>query len=189
MTKEQFEKHVSNLSPQTVGEMHYGHFENFTKMTQLASPTSILELGFNRGVSALMWLFNTSDECKLHSIDLRSKETVSKSLEYINSLFGDRFNYSHLDHSVLTEDFVEMAGMVNKYDLIFIDGDHTYNGIFRDTENALRMNPKFIAFDDYFHRAHGHDTQRVIKHFELEVLEEYKVDVGQAITRNPHYKV
>jgi predicted O-methyltransferase YrrM len=188
MTKEQFETHVSNLSPQTVGEMHYGHFENFTKMVQIAKPSSILELGFNRGVSALMWLFNTPDECKLHSIDLRSKETVSKSLEYINGIFGDRFKYSHLDHSVLTEDFVGMAGMVDQYDLIFIDGDHTYQGILRDTENVLRMNPKYIAFDDYFHRAHGHDTQRVIKQFGLEVIEEYRVDVGQAITKNPHYK-
>jgi hypothetical protein len=34
-------------------------------------------------------------------------------------------------------------------DMVFIDGDHSYEGIKTDTETALRLNPKVIAWHDY----------------------------------------
>ena len=189
MEIEKFKKHVKNLSNNTVGELLYERsWEAIKDICEISKPTNILELGFNRGSSALMWLFNTPEDTKLHSIDIRSVEDVKKSLEYINSLFGDRFKYTHLNHSMLTEDFTKKENMYNKYDLIFIDGDHSYGGILRDTKNAILMNPKYIAFDDYFHIAHAKDTQRVIKETNLELVKEYHNPTGQAICKNPFYK-
>jgi hypothetical protein len=188
MTKKEFQTHLSHLSKNTVGELlHERSWEAVKDICQQVQPIYILELGFNRGSSALMWLFNTPDETKLHSIDIRSQEEVSESLEYINSIFGKRFKYSHLNHSLLTETYTKGLGMVNKYDLIFIDGDHSYNGILRDTKNALKLNPKYIAFDDYFHAAHGRDTQKVISEMGLKIIKEYKNATGQALTKNPFY--
>lgn len=34
------------------------------------------------------------------------------------------------------------------YDLVFIDGDHTYSGVKRDWEFSLSLNPRIIAFHD-----------------------------------------
>ncbi len=188
MTKKEFQTHILNLSKNTVGELlHERSWDAVKDICEKVKPLSILELGFNRGSSALMWLFNTPNKTKLHSIDIRSKEEVSESLKYINDIFGGRFKYSHLDHQLLTETYTKGLGMVNKYDLIFIDGDHSYRGILRDAKNSLKLNPKYIAFDDYFHAAHGRDTQKVISELGLEVIKEYKNSTGQALTKNPFY--
>jgi hypothetical protein len=36
-----------------------------------------------------------------------------------------------------------------RLDMVFIDGDHSYEGIKADTEAALRLNPKVVAWHDY----------------------------------------
>lgn len=41
------------------------------------------------------------------------------------------------------------------YDIIFIDGDHSYRGVKKDFEFAISLNPKLIAF---------HDIAKAIKH-------------------------
>tara|TARA_B110000971_G_C19811380_1_gene408960 strand:+ start:132 stop:704 length:573 start_codon:yes stop_codon:yes gene_type:complete len=188
MTEEEFQTHVSHLSKNTVGELLYERsWEAVKDICKQVQPTYILELGFNRGSSALMWLFNTPNETKLHSIDKRNIGKVSESLKYIDGIFGKRFKYSHLDHAVLTETYTKGLGMVNKYDLIFIDGSHNHHDILRDAKNMLKLNSKYIAFDDYFHVSHGPDTKKVISELGLEIIQEYKNPTGQVLTKNPFY--
>ncbi len=37
----------------------------------------------------------------------------------------------------------------DEFEMVFIDGDHSYDGVKNDTELALKMNPKVIVWHDY----------------------------------------
>jgi len=183
ITKEKFE-HLTNgvFSPKVTGELEYGSFPSIKDICERVNPSSILELGFNRGVSALMWLENS--KAILNSVDIRTKEEVVKSINYLTESYPNRFTYTSFNHAFLPG---VQSEYINKYDLVFIDGDHSKPTILRDTKTALTFNPKYIAFDDYFHISHGDDTKSVIKECNLEIISEYHTSCGHVLTRNPFY--
>jgi predicted O-methyltransferase YrrM len=178
MDKNQFTTLLNQLSGATTGELEFESFNSIKTICEKVQPKAILELGFNRGASAIMWLENS--KATLHSIDIKIKEEVESSLNCIQAMYPDRFTYTCIDHALLLDMIEELK---DKYDLIFIDGDHSYEAIYRDTKNSIQLNPKFIAFDDYFHVAHGLDTKRVIQEFNLEIIEEYNTSCGHVLTK------
>ncbi|MDB4414495.1 class I SAM-dependent methyltransferase [bacterium] len=183
LTEENF-THLINgiLSPKVTGELDYESFSSIKDICKRTKPTSILELGFNRGASALMWLENS--KASLHSVDIRTEMQVLKSTTYLTKYYPNRFTYTSYDHSLLP---TVKSKYINKYDLIFVDGDHSREAILRDTKIALTFNPKYIAFDDYFHRSHGQDTKDAIQECKLEIISEYNTSCGHVLTKNPFY--
>jgi predicted O-methyltransferase YrrM len=178
MNKSQFITLLNQLSGPIIGELEFESFNSIKSICEKTQPKTILELGFNRGASAIMWLENS--KATLHSIDIRSQQEVKLSLNYIQTAYPDRFTYTCMDHSLLSDMVKEFKG---KYDLIFIDGDHSYEAIYRDTKNTIQFNPTFIVFDDYFHLVHGSDTKKVIKEFNLEIIEEYNTSCGHVLIK------
>jgi predicted O-methyltransferase YrrM len=178
MNKSEFTKLTEQLSGAITGELEFESFNSIKSICEKSQPKTILELGFNRGVSAVMWLENS--KASLHSIDIRSQQDIESSINYIQNAYPDRFTYTCMDHALLSDIVEEFK---DKYDLIFIDGDHSYDAIYRDTKNSIQFNPTFIAFDDYFHAAHGHDTKKVIEELNLEIIEEYNTSCGHVLTK------
>jgi len=180
MKEEKFFKHLEVMSPVTTGEADYeNHWSVIKSICDITQPKNILELGFNRGASALMWL-NASD-ARVHSTDYKEEDKVKLSIDEINKHHKGRFEYTCLNHSTFPEVIDDYK---DKYDLVFIDGDHTYEAIRRDAYNVIQMNPTYIAFDDCFHVVHGIDSRNVIKEFGLEIVKEYVNHTGQILTKN-----
>jgi len=182
-TIEQYNELKNNiLSPLSVGELEFESLDSIKSICNQVNPSNILELGFNRGMSAIMWL--EGSKATLHSIDIKPTDQVSNSIKYINNTYPLRFIYTSLNHNILDQHEDEFK---NKYDLIFIDGDHSHTGVHRDTKNALSFNPKYIVFDDYFHQSHGDATRAIIDSFGLKVIGEYKTTCGHVLTENVNY--
>lgn len=76
---------------------------------------------------------------KSWACDLENKSYI---LEQYSSF--DNFNYIKINsHNP------ELLNILPKtIDFIFIDGDHSYDGVKQDYENALTLNPKYIMFHD-----------------------------------------
>ena len=61
-------------------------------------------------------------------------------------------------HKLITDEFINhfninyhktnIMNLNHKYDLIFIDGDHSYESVKTDYEKAIRLNPRYILFHD-----------------------------------------
>lgn len=173
------------LSRNCTGELEFESLDSIRSVCLLTTPRNILELDFNRGISTIMFL--ESSNANVHSIDIRLLDEVKASIDYINTNYQNRFEYTSLNHHELyKKKYIDK--FKNYYDLIFIDGDHSYDAIYRDTENCLKFNPKYILFDDYNHPAHGQDVKNIIQIFDLDIMQEYLTTCGHVLTKNKRFE-
>lgn len=91
----------------------------------------ILEIGRYRGGSAVLFAVAMDDNSKLTSVDNLTKIGCDdQALKNVLKRFG-------LSHKVelIVQDSTSVKTEPNSYDLIFIDGDHTYEGVMKDYEH------------------------------------------------------
>lgn len=144
-------------SPPTTGELGYASAEKLLHYTQTVNPKVIVEIGFNRGSSSLVFLMS-NPECVVYSIDVKSYLEVARSVEFLQTTFPNRFHYIESN----SQHMLEVLPKDIEPDLIFIDGDHSYAAIMSDATLSKQLNPRYIIFDDACHPAHAVDTKNVI---------------------------
>lgn len=178
--KEQYNKLKTQLSSTNTGEMPGGSFDSIKSICEIANPKSILEIGFNRGNSALMWLLNSN--ANLTSIDVRSKEEVKSTLKTLNKEFGERFKYHKLD---AYSELPFKSEWIGKFDLIFIDCWHVPLGYEVDTNTAMYFGSQYIAYDDYVSHPQSNFIKNYVKNNDnLEELKVYSTGNGQSLIEN-----
>tara|TARA_B000000609_G_C24065569_1_gene289148 strand:- start:9 stop:626 length:618 start_codon:yes stop_codon:yes gene_type:complete len=96
------------------------------------------------------------------SIDLFPHKYADLCIEFTKTKFKDRFNF------IKGSSFDILPTINEKYDVIFIDGDHSYNGVKTDLNNCLNLchEDTIIIMDDLvpFHKW-GIDVCRVWNEF------------------------
>jgi len=119
---------------------------------------NFLEIGCWRGES----LFNVAKVAKnCVSISLSKNELRSMNLSdnfiMLNHFFSKNLvNLRKIEHNSLSYEFNKIN---EKFDLIFVDGNHSYNGVFSDSKNVynlLRNDESIIVWHDY-----GKSTEKV----------------------------
>lgn len=128
----------------------YWHDKNIFKPVILDiyekyNPKTMLEIGFNIGYSASMWLeFDPTQELKLTSVDIGAHPDTEAAAAAVKSLHEDRFEFILSDSKTLGESLDNRS-----FDLIFIDGDHSGPGVYNDIHIALKLGVPLLLFDDY----------------------------------------
>ena len=157
----EFIKSYQHSVQHDLGEPHTGgtnwqHAERiapvFYEILEIAQPYSILEIGFNAGASALLFLM-IEEELYMHSIDIVENDKSARFLFY---------KYGHRFLKIDSIDFKPRHNGFNEpFDLIFIDGDHSEEAVIRDIKNSLKFDPLYILFDDVRHPSHSY-IERII---------------------------
>lgn len=109
--------------------------------------SSVLEIGFGRGYAtfcAARAFHDAGTPGKVTSIDPRVDEGHTNALRQVFP--DDWFKYVQL--CVGTSQTV-MPKLEGTFDLIYIDGDHSYAGTKYDWEACRNRYEKFLLFDDY----------------------------------------
>ena len=109
---------------------------------------NIMEIGFNAGHSAEVFLQNNKD-LTLTSFDLWGHNYVATAKEYIDITYPNRHTLI-LDDSRTTIPIYLQNNKDTKFDIIFIDGGHDYEISNADIENCFYFahNDTIVALDD-----------------------------------------
>lgn len=129
----------------------------FLKIIERMRPRNILEIGTAKGGTLFQFTRVASEDALLISLDLPGGPFGGGYPERMTSLlesFAVKRQRIHLiradSHSDYTRKMVEDVLAGQKVDLLFIDGDHTYEGVRRDFEmySPLVRKGGIIAFHD-----------------------------------------
>ena len=109
----------------------------------IIQPKRILEIGFNAGHSAVLAL-ELLPEVKVSSIDIGRHKYTKVNADKVIQKYGSRFKFTVQDSKEL--DATKVKG---RYDTIFIDGDHSIEGLTSDLKFANSAEIGYIIVDDY----------------------------------------
>lgn len=142
--EDEYSKHFPNFKRSVEGHCKLTERTiQFAKdIYEVVKPKSMLEIGFNAGHSAFMWL-TLFPELKFHSVDICKHNYTLSHMKKLKEAFGDRFTYGKGDSKVMNVNFVK------HFDLVFIDGDHSYEGILGDYNLCDKAKSPWILIDDY----------------------------------------
>lgn len=116
----------------------------YRMVTREGPPKSILEIGLGPGASTVATLLATEqDLIAVNTVDINPPPTTIQRVEELVHP-AKRWNLIYGDSS----EFMDSTPM--KFDYIYIDGDHSEEGVFRDAVAAYRiLSPGgVIVFDD-----------------------------------------
>ena len=130
-----------------LNEAEKAYFFRLQEITKSITGTDFLEIGAGWGISGTAFL-SAREDINLISVDKDDLPLPKKRISD-NGLSG-RYKYIVNDSVGFLTD---RANSDKKWDLIYIDGDHTFNGAHRDIKHVW---PKLkegglMVLDDYFH--------------------------------------
>ena len=140
---------------------------------------SILEIGFNIGYSASMWLeFDVDKKSTLTSVDIGIHKDTVKAAEAVKNLHGDRFEFILCDSKKVKN---QLKGRL--FDLAFIDGDHSAVGVHSDIQLCMILQVPLLLFDDYWTQGDTNPIRGVVEQFvetkKLSLVKVYDLDAEQ----------
>lgn len=138
----------------------------FREILEIAQAENVLEIGLNAGGSALMFL-SIDPYLVYDSVDIVENK---KSIDYLSNHFTG-FSFYEIDSKNISP---KIPFFNSKYDLVFLDGDHSPEGVLSDIEVSLKFNPDYILFDDYRHKSHYY-IEDIVTHTYKGKLEVVKV--------------
>jgi hypothetical protein len=107
---------------------------------------NIMEIGFNAGHSSLLYLLSNSNS-KLTIFDICEHKYTIKCFEYLCSIFPNRLRIYKGDSTKTIPEFFQ-NNPTEKFDLIHIDGCHTFDIAKKDFYNSIKLASDIIIWDD-----------------------------------------
>jgi predicted O-methyltransferase YrrM len=132
----------------------------FEMCLNYVKPKNILEIGFYKGGSAFI-MMSLKEDVRLTSVDPIQNETSEiegrsdfsdeeRAINLISEEFKDRFTFIRKGSQNVREDLKDQ-----KFDFMYIDGDHWEKGIRNDFQLMIDLGIKYALVDDWVQPQRG----------------------------------
>lgn len=135
----------------------------YREIVEMVKPKKMIEIGFNVGYGTVMWMELSGCE-KMVSFEISNKAETVAAVMLLDKRYGDRFLFRNT-----AADVNAAFCMVEKYDMIFIDGGHMEEDVYADLKFAQNLKIPWIALDDWIPRF-GPGVQVAARKFPLELV-------------------
>lgn len=134
----------------------------------------VAEIGFNAGHSAEFFLKNCP-QAILTSFDINHHPYTKVGVKYIQEKYKNRLNFIE-GNSVTAVPLYSSAHPSQTFDLIYVDGDHSFTGCLTDIMNcrALANKDTVVWIDDYNDPSVAQAVQEAVKAGVIKVVENHK---------------
>ncbi len=147
------------------------------KSKKYQSVASVLEIGLNAGHSAETFLQNGKNIGRFVSVDINHHSYTKHAVEYLKQKYLKIFIFIEGDSKQAIPKLFNKARK-QPFDLIYIDGDHRYDGCLTDILNCKKLAQKntFVWIDD----CEGNDVEKVVNDLvKKDVLKLIKIHVSE----------
>jgi hypothetical protein len=117
---------------------------NLISVSSLPHISNILNIGFNSGNSTLLFLLSNPNS-RVTCLDINEHPYVQPCFHQLKEDFGDRV------HIIYGNSIQTLPSLLNKFDLIHIDGSLDFDIVNSDIQNSISLlnNHGIIVMDDY----------------------------------------
>jgi predicted O-methyltransferase YrrM len=172
-------KVVTEISDAIDNRTFHHHYHVLYDIANLYNPEdniNYLEIGCYGGGSACLLLQRPNTN--VVSVDLGHPippEVVLKNVSVLNK-HNNKYEYIQGDSKDINN-FNKVKIIHNQVDILFIDGDHTYNGVKSDFElySKLVKDGGYIVFDDYNDHVHSPDVKNYVDNLVENINDEYEI--------------
>lgn len=155
---------------------HYHILYDIASIYSKIEELTYVEIGCYAGGSACLMLQRPNT--KVISIDLGSP--IPQSIVQSNVKKLNKFNnqYHYLQGNSQTYEMVDrLKELTNEIDILFIDGDHSYQGVINDflLYEVLVKKGGYIVFDDYNDPTEVHNTSQAVDNIVNAYQQKYEI--------------
>jgi hypothetical protein len=136
-------------------ETLYPYYE---MLSRLLKPLRVLEIGALQGFSLIALLRGYDYVESVYWIDNESyldnsNQMCLENIDFYFTTFSNKKELPDIKFFNNLQAFSKRSSEQQKFDIIHIDGEHTYEGKLRDLDFCFKLKPKYLIVDDYYYHS------------------------------------
>ena len=179
---------INDIISKMDGKTFHNHYHILWDIVNLIKNQNCkyLEIGTFAGASASLISLNPKIK-EVYSIDIGNPVNKEIPIKNVNKFKHSNCLYEYIQGDSQNSEIINYVyNKIGKVDLLFIDGDHSYNAVINDFNNYKNLVSYggFIVFDDYLDSFHSPQVFRAVNDIvkgldtnEYEVIGSLKYDL------------